>query len=672
MKRNMMTCILSLCMILCGSSAGAAEIGGILKSTYEKPGVAESFKVGGAWYPYPAYSDRDGWNKLIPKKLREDFIKKAEKRLKYKWQHIPASTFIALNSSGDKQAMRKIEGENRQAIIDLMAGELAEGEGRFLQQLADGMWFYATSFHWSHSNQTHGQLPRYDKEKIALGSARYGATLPVIYHLFKEEFDKLEPAICEEFRKTVKRILLDPYLDQEQDEANWWLGFDDKHVNNWNPWCNHGVLLAFLLVEQDQERLDMAVAKSVRSVDEYLLDYTADGACDEGATYWGQSVSRFCEYLQLMRDATGGVFEILPNEFVQTMGEYRSRATVGRNPNTGKTLSVNFGDGNYTGGINVMMLWKTGMMYDSRELKDLALYGSGDFKKKKFTLPKAASDEGYRLMENIRSYKLFSSAINKLNDRIKNGTSFEDVMRSLRANVPPYTWYPVTQQAFIHTKDGCFIGAKAGNNGETHGHNDVGNFIIYMDNVAMIVDAGVGTYVKDTFGPNRYKIWSMQSDWHNCPMPNGVSQKNGQSYAASDVSFTQEKKQCTMIQDISGAYTDDAACDSWVRTITTNNSASGSSFEIRDDYKLSERKAADKEHFMTPGEVRVSGNTATITNEGIIMHMSWSENLEISVERKDIKDKRLGRQWNNVLNRICLKSADDAPLEGTYTIKFYR
>ena len=37
-----------------------------------------------------------------------------------------------------------------------------------------------------------------------------------------------------------------------------------------------------------------------------------------------------------------------------------------------------------------------------------------------------------------------------------------------------------------------------------------------------------GTYTKQTFGKDRYTIWTMQSNYHNLPMINGVPQKFGQ------------------------------------------------------------------------------------------------------------------------------------------------
>ena len=81
MKRFICTICALLSLVL---SASAADNVGILKAQYEKPGVAESFKVGSDWYPYPAYADRSGWDKLLTKEAKKTFIKKAEKYLGYK------------------------------------------------------------------------------------------------------------------------------------------------------------------------------------------------------------------------------------------------------------------------------------------------------------------------------------------------------------------------------------------------------------------------------------------------------------------------------------------------------------------------------------------------------------------------------------------------------------
>ena len=78
------------------------------------------------------------------------------------------------------------------------------------------------------------------------------------------------------------------------------------------------------------------------------------------------------------------------------------------------------------------------------------------------------------------------------------------------------------------------LAAKGGNNNESHNHNNE-HFSIWIDNTPLIIDAGVGTYTRQTFSKDRYKIWSMQSGWHNLPVINGQEQYFGAQYHASDV-----------------------------------------------------------------------------------------------------------------------------------------
>ena len=663
MKRFICTICALLSLVL---SASAADNVGILKAQYEKPGVAESFKVGSDWYPYPAYADRNGWDKLLTKEAKKTFIKKAEKYLGYKWKHIPASTFIALNTTGDKQAMRKIELKNREAFIFLMMGELAEGKGRFLMDLADGFWFYGSSYHWHHSNQTYGQLPRHEMEKIGLGCVRLGNTIAVAYHFFHEEMDKLDKRINIVVRDAMKRIIIDPALQGYGTEKFLWMGPTNSKRNNWNPWCNHGCLTAILLMETDQDKINAAVKASVENVDEYLAMYAADSACEEGVGYWGQSVGRFCEYLQLLYDASGGKFNVFDNEYIKRMAEYPSRAHAGTN-SKGKLLKMNFGDGNATGGSNPMTYYKVGALFGHNELKDFAISQTANVGKKKFEYPNILSEEGYRQLENVRHYRDFCDELDKLNQRVKDGAQVTTIVDELRGGLPEITWYPITQQAILRTGDNWFLGAKAGHNGEVHGHNDVGSFVLYIHNIPFLVDPGVGTYVKGTFGKDRFKIWSMAAHWHNCPAPNGVQQKEGREHGASSCTVEKVKKEIVMRSEFAGAYTEEAACKSYVRTLRLNNSKSRSSLIIEDEYELTERKAADDVHFITPGKITLgSGGVLTIENDGEVLKMTYPSTLTPEIEEMKITDGRIGHHWNDVLYAIRFKSTADAPLTGSY------
>ena len=51
--------------------------------------------------------------------------------------------------------------------------------------------------------------------------------------------------------------------------------------------------------------------------------------------------------------------------------------------------------------------------------------------------------------------------------------------------------------------------------------------VVALNGVPVIVDAGRPTYTAQTFGPDRYDIWTMQSSWHNVPEIRATAQAAG-------------------------------------------------------------------------------------------------------------------------------------------------
>ena len=654
----------------------------VLMNGFSKPGVAESFKVGGDWFPYPAYSDRDGWDRLVDPKMKKEIIKHGEKQLKYKFQHIPLSTYLCYYTTGEKQAGRKIDTANRQALLKLTLAELVEGQGRFLEKIIDGVWYYATSYSWSMSNQMHGALPQYEDERIALWNVRSGAMLSLVWHFFHEEFDKVDKTISKTTVNTLKRIIMDPYLKEENRLANWWLGYDpEKNLNNWTPWCNAEVMMTFLLVEQDQKRLDEAVAQAIWSVDRYVNHFKDDGACDEGPTYWGQSVPRLYEFLQIMKEASGGKFDVLPNDKIALMGSFVSRAFSGIDTETGKAVKFNYADASPAGSAPVMLMWKTGKAFGSKELTNAALYFSAKPTDEKFSVSvKPYYDEGYRMLDDVRAYKSIKHAVDSLNKEVQN-SGFAGTWDDLRKDVPACSFYPQTEICFMNSDNGWFLGAKGGYNGEPHNHNDVGSFVLYVDNIRFFSDAGVGVYTSKTFGPERYTLWNMCADWHNIPEINGVKQVQGKEYKSGSFRLDEKSGRKELSVDLTPAYKDEAMVDSWVRTYSFDLLGK-SGLVIRDKYSLKERKGADVQHFLVSGNVYLPGETCmgkvvdygevVIENRGVALKLTYPEDMMLSKDIQNNFCEKLTKYWGASLTRINFTSSPDAPAKGEYVMTITR
>ena len=376
MKTTLLSILLSVAALI---RAAAGNDGlNLLQAEYSKPGVAESFAAGKAWFPFPAYEDRAGWAALFGPDAGK-VIRRGEQLLDYQWQHIPASAYLAFERTGDRQAMERPEGANRGAMIALILAELAEGKGRFIDQLANGVWLAAQQPSWvlsAHQGRQRSKrsLPDAREQLIDLASGRYGSIVSIAYHFFHREFDKLDPSISVATENAVRRNILDPYLDPGQRRANWWLGLASRGsmLNNWTPWCNSDVILCFLLMEKDQERLDRAMAQSVQSMDLFLNYIQKDGACEEGPAYWGAAAGKVYDYLQILYDASDGAFSLFGNERIRKMGEFVSRSYIGNG------YVVNFADAGARLNNPSELIWNYGHAVGSREMTDFALYCLAD------------------------------------------------------------------------------------------------------------------------------------------------------------------------------------------------------------------------------------------------------------------------------------------------------
>jgi hypothetical protein len=239
------------------------------------------------------------------------------------------------------------------------------------------------------------------------------------------------------------------------------------------------------------------------------------------------------------------------------------------------------------------------------------------------------------------------------------------------------TWYPETEFCYIkNSATGWFFAAKGGHNNESHNHNDIGTFILYKEGVPVFVDAGVGTYTKQTFSGERYNIWTMQSAWHNLPVINGWTQKNGGQYRSSDVKVSAKGNVKRFSLDIVGAYPEGTGCTSWVREYKVADKQ----LIITDVYQLASRNAADVENFLVQGNVHMAGETlasgyvvkkgeVVVENQGVYFRLTYPEGMVPSVEVKQLEDPRLTNVWGMSLRRISFTGSVSAPVKGKYVFK---
>lgn len=607
----------------------------LLQNSVTKEQLKEALIMNGEWVPYPAYSDREGWNSLLNDEDRQTLINAGEKMLDYKWQVIRATDYLEYERSGERNIMQNPYEANRKAINMLMMAELAEGKGRFVDQLINGVFFSCEMTSWVLSahlprQSTKRSMPDWREQIIDLGSGNYGSMLAWVYYFFHDTFDKANPVISLRLRHELQERILDPYMENDRE---WWMAFYWKPgeiINNWNPWCNSNVLQCYLLLEEDRDKLTDAIWRTMQSVDKFINFVKSDGACEEGTSYWGHAAGKMYDYLQILSDGTNGKVSLFNNPMIRRMGEYISRSYVGDG------WVVNFADASAKGGGDAPLIYRYGRAVGSEEMMQFAAYL---LKGKRPTIP--LGNDVFRTLQCV--------LLNKGLEQTRPAH-----------NVPACTWYPETEFCYLTNNSGWFLATKGGFNNESHNHNDAGTFSLYINNTPILIDAGVGTYTRQTFSSERYSIWTMQSNYHNLPMINGVPQRFGQEYKATNVVC--KEKQRFFSADISTAYPEEAAVNSWIRSYKLENKR----LVITDKFSLKETRAANQVNFLVWGDIDISKAGKVIVKVGEEQAtLEYPANFKATLETIELPDTRLSNVWGKQIYRIVLTDSQKK-LEGNY------
>lgn len=575
-----------------------------------------------AWVPYPSYRDRAGWDAFCGT-YKENIIRQGEACLDYGWKIINAMDYIGFETSGDRNRMETPYFSNERALSALLAAELAEGKGRFIPQIVNGIYCFCDMTSWAISahlatlTPEHRSLPKKGDDTLELMQGGLSQLLCWAEYFLKDEFDRIQPEISRRLCAELKYRELDSYLKHSE---YWWMGFDLKPgttLNNWNPWCNSNALLCFMLAEKDKDRLFEGVWKTIRSVDQYLNFIQGDGAIEEGPTYWAHASGKLFDYLYCLDLLTGGKFSILDDPFIKSLGEFIVRSYAGNG------WVVNFADASPKENLdNSTLIYRFGKAVKSPKMTGYAAMQYAG--KRPEAIP---GTEFFRFLEKL-------SCIPELAKEEPSYTPYR------------YTWYPETQFHFENATDRLFFAAKGGNNGESHNHNDVGSFILYVDGNPLMIDVGVGTYTRQTFSSERYSIWTMQSAYHNVPLINGTAQKNGGRYKASGV----QSSKGLFRADISGAYPEKAAVQKWVRSY----SIKGNTVQITDEFSLRETVAPNETVFMTANRP-VEKKDGTIGFEGVAATLSYNaRQFSPCIEVIHPDDPKITNVWGNEIYRIRL------------------
>jgi len=619
----------------------------MLTQRYSADQVRAALVPAGAWRPVPTIGERVFWDSL-PSTIRAGYAALAAELEATPWPHLLASRYLVFRREGERQGYLGSYYARRRKLGGLVLAECMEGRGRLLDAIADGIWLICEESSWCVPGHVHAQragvdLPDTTEPIVDLMAAETAAALSWSLYLLEDRLDEVSSLITPRVQREVQERVLGPCLARDD---FWWMGNRGHAVNNWNPWIVSNWLDANLLCELDPERRHSAVMKAMRCLDRFLDTYPEDGGCDEGPTYWGRAGGSLLDCLEQLVSATGGIVDLYDEPLVQEIGRYIYRMQI-----AGRYV-VNFADGSALLVPPPMVV----MTYGRRI--------------------------GDPLMQALGAWAARESDILCESTPPNHGGGFRDLRRAMRALVsldelqtveasPPLprdAWMPaiqvMTARERAGSSEGFFVAAKGGHNGESHNHNDVGQFIVYRDGLPILVDVGVEQYRAQTFSPQRYEIWTMQSSYHNLPTINGAQQLPGAEYTGRVVHYRGDDAVAELVVDMAAAYDPDAKLASWRRKVTLNR---GDSVILRDRYEVTEPVREITLSLLTPCQVDLSEDgfvalrsaplpDGRVSGSARIKHDR--KRFEASAEDIRITDANLASVWGDHLTRIVLRFAN--------------
>lgn len=564
----------------------------------------------------------------LPDSVKQKFIKDADRNLDYTWPALTASLFLDYKFTGNRSHYQDLQDQRRKILNQLLIAELVSHDKKYIPQIVNGLWATMEESSWvlpAHiSLQKAGSgLPDPGEEIIDLGDAITAPMIAATQFMLYDELQQYSPMINKRIDYELNKRIVVPYLQRDD---LWWMGLQGHSVNNWNAWCNTNILHTVLLNEKNTDTLDLIINKVMRSADIFINQYPSDGGCDEGPTYWSEAGGKLIRLLHLLNSVSGGKLNWSGNSLMHSMGTYIYKMHI-----DGKHF-VNFADALPETVPNPESVYRFGEIFNDDSLKQFGAY--------LFNLDKKEISNN-NVAEFLQTLEIYQ----------------ELTTTPAKAPMPSYSCLPDLQVVTSRTKTGSvkglFLAVQGGNNGESHNHNDVGNFIIYADGQPVIVDAGVGTYTAQTFSNRRYELWNMQSQWHNCPTINGVMQKDGKGFKATDF-ICENKKGVEVAMDIAQAYPAGAFVKKWKREFSFLQNQN--KISLKENYELSKWIADSKINFLSNCTVneQIKGILIFYNADGKqVLTMKYDPSkLSVAIEEKIIDDKRIAESWKGKLYHI--------------------
>ncbi len=502
--------------------------------------IGKSAEISGLFTALPPAVCREPWEK-IPADYRNLLVEEGEKWIGHPFPPVYATDFMEFCRTGNRSNYEDRIFERLTALDALVLAECAEYRGRFLDTIINVIFLICGEAAWqlpAHNSYIRDTpqllLPDVTRPVVDLFAAETGAVLALTEYLLRDCLAGISPAVSVLIDHNLETRIFEPYLEQHF----WWMGDGKSPMNNWTSWCTQNVLLAVFTRPLDTGIQKAVMEKACRGLDYFLDEYGEDGCCDEGAQYYRHAGLTLFNAMEILNQVCGGAFEPLYREDkIRNIAEYIMKVHVAG------PYYINFADCSPMAGACGVREYLFGKRTDSRGLTAFAA-------------------EDY---QNLDGRQRLTPEEHNLLYRVQAAFYHKEMMEYRRdgETVIDDVYFPSTGLFIARDRRFC-LAVKAGDNGDSHNHNDTGSFTIYRDGQPVFIDVGVESYTKKTFSPQRYEIWTMQSQYHNLPTFGGKMQKDGEEFGASQVEYELGETASRIRMELAGAW-EEGSVRSYVR-----------------------------------------------------------------------------------------------------------
>ena len=457
-------------------------------------------------------------------------------------------------------------------VIHLSAAYRLTGKQSYLQRAEKEMLAAAAFSDWNPSH--------------FLDVAEMTAALAIGYDWL---YDDLSAAT----RNTIRQAILEKGLQPSLGKKGWARGH-----NNWNQVCNGGITLGALAIMEDQPELaKKLVHRAINGVQIVMKQYEPDGAYPEGPGYWVYGTSYNVILLAALESVLGTDFKLSQAPGFARSAEYYLHVT-------GPTgLHFNYPDSGSKSGFLPTVFWFA----------------------HKYDQPSLAWHQ----------YQLWKDASTK-NTSALVGSRFSPLIllwcNSRQAIPEDLNWMGRGSNSIAMFRsswtdpEAVYLAIKGGSPSVSHGHMDVGSFVLDAEGVRWAVDLGPESYHKiESLGMNlwgrsqdaeRWRIFRYNNLSHSTLVVNGQHQRvNGN---APIVRYSAERSFPHVVFDMSALYEGQLA-----EALRGAALLPTGQVIIQDEFKATDQTTKVRWAMVTPARVSIeSSKRALLQKEGKTMHLT--------------------------------------------------